>query len=271
MKLNDTMNGLYVVDNFVEDAKAVIVINHGFAEYTGRYDWVTQVLNDNGYSVVRYDVKEHGNSIGKIESYQDMIADLRGVVIHARDSHPNTPIYNLGHSMGGLITAMMGIEFGDLVDGQILSGPAVGNLPAVRGIKRPFLKLAGNLLPNMMINNVVENDICSDPEVVSAYKQDPMVIKKARAHFLKEFTVSAPQFIYDNAKSYQCNLLILHGEQDIIVPPSVSEWFFEHVSSSSKKRITYPGLYHEILNEPSKMEVMSDILEWLEYQLESRK
>lgn len=271
MKRNDTMNGLHVQDDLVDNPKAVIVINHGFAEHMGRYDWVCEMLNTNGYSVVRYDVKEHGKSIGKVETYQDFIADLRGVVLHARHSQPDVPVYNLGHSMGGLITAMMGIEFGDLVAGQILSGPAVGFLPAVKGIKKPFLKMTGALLPNIMIKNVVEDDISSDPDVVTAYKQDPLVLRKARAQFLRSFAVEAPQFIYDNAQRYKCNVLILHGDQDTIVPPQVSEWFYDHIGSVSKHRITYPGMYHEILNEPNRMDVMDDILNWLENQLEGDK
>ncbi len=262
MKLNDTMTGLIVQEDLVDHPKAMIVINHGFAEHLGRYDWFVQQLNANGYSAVRYDVKEHGNSLGKVETYEDFIADLRGVVLHAKSLAQDVPIYNFGHSMGGLITAMFGIEFGDMVDGQILSGPALGHLPATKH-KHTLLKLAATFMPNMQIPNVVENDICSDPAVVEDYKQDPMVLKSARAQFMKSFALDGPQFILDNMKSYECDVLILHGEDDIIVPQKLSETFFNKISSVKKERIVYPGLYHEILNEYKKEEVLDDILTWL--------
>lgn len=267
MKLNDTMMGLNVVDNLVDNAKAIIVINHGFAEHIGRYDWVSDQLNAHGYSVVRYDVKEHGDSLGKVEHFTDFIADLRGIVVHARTIQPGIPVFNLGHSMGGLITALFGLEFGEMVDGQILSGPALGHLPAVAGIKKMGVSLLAKIAPNVMIKNVVENDICSDPEVVEAYKNDPKVLTHSRSKFIYEFAVAAPQYILDNVKSYECDVLLLHGEKDIIVPVELSENFLGNISSQDKELIIYPKLYHEILNEKSKGQVMSDILEWLEKKI----
>lgn len=267
MKLNDTMSGLNVVDYLIDNPKAMIVINHGFAEHVGRYDWLATEFNKAGYSAIVYDVKEHGDSIGKIEHYEDFIADLRGVVVYAKSLDPNLPIFNFGHSMGGLITALFGMMFGDMVNGQILSGPAVGLLPAVKGIKKPFLNIAGSILPNMMISNVVEDDICSDIEVVNAYKADPKVLSKARAQFLKEFAIKAPEYLLNNIKAYECDVLILHGEKDIIVPPSVSEYFYNHIESSDKERIVYPHLYHEILNEKEKDHIFKDILMWLEKRI----
>lgn len=267
MKLNDTMMGLNVVDNLVDDSKAIIVINHGFAEHVGRYDWVTEQFNAAGYSVVRYDVKEHGDSIGKLEHFTDFIADLRGVVVHARSVQPGVPVFNLGHSMGGLITALFGLEFGEMVDGQILSGAALGHLPAVAGVKRLGLSLLAKLAPNFMVKNVVENDICSDQEVVQAYKNDPQVLTHSRSQFVYNFAVVGPQYLLDNAKSYECDVLLLHGEKDSIVPEQLSEDFLGNISSTDKELIVYPNLYHEILNEKTKGQVMADILEWLQRRI----
>lgn len=264
MKLNDGMVGLNVIVNHVEAPKAVIVINHGFAEHTGRYDWVVEKLTHHGYATVRYDVKEHGDTIGTIDSYEDFIADLRGVVLHAKTLYEGTPVYNLGHSMGGLITAMFGLVFGEEVDGQILSGAALGNLPAVSGIKGPFLKLASKLFPNAMIKNVVGDAICSDPEVVKVYNEDPKVLTHARAKFLYEFAIEGPKFLLANDQAYDCDVLLLHGEKDSIVPVQLSYDFLNNISSTDKELIVYPNLFHEILNEVNKDKVINDILNWLD-------
>ena len=270
MKLNDDMVGLHVVSDLVEQPKAMIVINHGFAEHIGRYDWVVEQFNKHGFSTVRYDVKEHGDSTGKISSYQEFIADLRGVVLYAKGLHSDIPVYNLGHSMGGLITALFGLEFGELVDGQILSGPALGKLPAVSGIKSAFLSLVAKFAPDKLIKNVVGDAICTDPKVVEAYNSDPKVLTHARAEFLREFTITAPEYLLNNMKSYDCDVLVLHGSDDSIVPVTLSKTFIKTIASIDKELIMYDGYYHEILNEPIKQDVMNDILNWLNKRIEEK-
>jgi len=40
------------------------------------------------------------------------------------------------------------------------------------------------------------------------------------------------------------------------------------VSSDDKTLVLYPGLYHEIFNEPEKDRVLADMVVWLEQHLE---
>ena len=41
----------------------------------------------------------------------------------------------------------------------------------------------------------------------------------------------------------------------------------EHISSGDKMLKLYPGLYHEIFNEPERLEVLRDVLVWCEQKL----
>lgn len=55
----------------VENPKALIVIAHGLCEHLNRYDYFTDKLNENGYSVYRYDQRGHGKSEGKKVYFKD--------------------------------------------------------------------------------------------------------------------------------------------------------------------------------------------------------
>jgi alpha-beta hydrolase superfamily lysophospholipase len=59
-------------------------------------------------------------------------------------------------------------------------------------------------------------------------------------------------------------LLILHGGSDQIAPPSGSETLYREVSSIDKTLKIYPGLYHEVHNEPERATVLADLLAWLD-------
>ncbi|MCB1827946.1 MAG: alpha/beta hydrolase, partial [Coxiellaceae bacterium] len=59
-------------------------------------------------------------------------------------------------------------------------------------------------------------------------------------------------------------LLLVHGEQDKLVPAKASTFLHDHSSSSDKEIIIYKGLYHEVFNEPEQETALNDVLQWLE-------
>jgi alpha-beta hydrolase superfamily lysophospholipase len=59
-------------------------------------------------------------------------------------------------------------------------------------------------------------------------------------------------------------LLLLQGDQDGAVDPAATREFFEKAGSPDKTFKLYPGLYHEIMNETERAQVMEDIVAWLE-------
>lgn len=256
----------YVVDTNPK-AKATIVINHGFAEHLGRYEYVAEVLCKAGYTVYRYDTRGHGqtlNKLGHVTDYVMWIKDCETMVELAKEQHPDLPVFMLGHSMGGLITAMYGIAYPHVLQGQVFSGPAVNTLPQANALNRTALKSLSKIKPDFMINNPVEDAICSDPQVVEDYKNDPLVLHKASVKFLEQFLIKAPQYVQSNVQAYDYPCLLLYGTKDTIVPPEVTRGFYEAIGSEDKTIIKYDDLYHEILNEPMKDTILKDIVEWLD-------
>jgi alpha-beta hydrolase superfamily lysophospholipase len=62
-------------------------------------------------------------------------------------------------------------------------------------------------------------------------------------------------------------ILLLHGGADVMTSPEGSRFLHQHVSSSDKTLKIYPGLYHEIFNEPERAEVLADVLDWCDARL----
>ncbi len=119
---------LFVLKNLVQSPKAAVIIVHGLCEHAGRYNYVASRLNDSGCSVYRFDNRGHGRSGGErgyIADYQIFIDDAQKIVGIAEEENPGIPLFMLGHSMGGFITASYGVKYPDKLAGQILSGAAV--------------------------------------------------------------------------------------------------------------------------------------------------
>ena len=59
-------------------------------------------------------------------------------------------------------------------------------------------------------------------------------------------------------------LLVIHGGEDRLMPPSASEVVRQHAGSPDLTVRVYDGLYHEPHNEPEKDEVLADVVAWLD-------
>ena len=254
---------LFMSQSLVDRPKAAIVIVHGICEHSGRYDYVVSRFNDRGYSVYRYDLRGHGRSGGDrafAQDYELFIDDTDRVVKTAQQENPGTPLFMLGHSMGGFLTPAYAITDPDRLSGQVLSGAAVILLPAVKGLESfDYNAQARNPIPNSL-----SNVISRDPKVVQAYADDPLVLKEFTTKLMGEIFIRGGQWIMQNMGDYRYPCSILHGGADQIVPPDAAQYFHDHIASKDKQVKIYEGLFHEILNEPERDTVLQDICKWID-------
>ncbi|WP_352419749.1 lysophospholipase [Proteiniborus sp.] len=260
---------LYFVKNIPEDIKGIVIVVHGFAEHLGRYEYVTKRLNNRGYGVYRFDNRGHGKTKGEkghIEKFEYFLLDTDTIVKIAKEENPSIPIYMLGHSMGGLIAATYGTEYRDKLNGQILSGAAIAKSHQVKGIKGCIFEALNKISPRTRIKNPIADTLCKNQDVVENYLSDPLNLKDATLNFYVEFLIKGVKLLDKNIDLYRYPCLILHGSDDKIVPKKSSESFFRRIRSIDKRIIIYEGLYHEILNEKTKDNIIDDICNWLDNQ-----
>jgi alpha-beta hydrolase superfamily lysophospholipase len=62
-------------------------------------------------------------------------------------------------------------------------------------------------------------------------------------------------------------LLVVHGVQDKLIPVKGSKRLMEFVGSKDTELKVYPGLYHEVFNEPEQAVVLDDVASWIEARI----
>jgi acylglycerol lipase len=130
-------------------------------------------------------------------------------------------------------------------------------------VQRLTAPVLSALVPRLGVWGVDADAISTDPAVVRAYEEDPLIDHgKIPVRTLAEMSKAIETFP-ERLPSLRVPLLSLHGEDDTLVPPSGSELVNELAGSASKRLVTYPGLRHEILNEPEQQTVLDDIRRWL--------
>ena len=251
---------------------ASVILVHGLGDHSGRYGHVAAALTEEGFSVHALDHRGHGRSGGRrvqVRRFRQFADDLDLLVQSATAGEAQRPLFMIGHSMGALVALTYVLEHPHVVDALVVSG-IPGRPPD--GISRMTV-LAGRTLsrlaPNVGVASLQLDRVSSDPAVVRAYFEDPFVVaRKVRARLGSEL-LDTMALIDSRAPEVTVPILILHGEEDALAHPSASRRLSERVGSADKTLILYPGLWHEIFNEPSRETVIGDVLKFLRRQQES--
>lgn len=245
--------------------RAAVVISHGAAEHSGRYEHVARALNGGGYAVWALDHRGHGRSGGprmRFDSVDPLAADLRRMVAIAADAVPGRKPFLLAHSMGAAVGLHYACDHQDELSGLILTGAlaSVEQRPAVQLAARAVARVS----PGRGIFKVDPETVSRDPEVIAAYEEDPLnfhgPLPAATIVALQRVGLGFPQRL----PALTIPLLIMHGADDRLTPPAGSLLVNELASSPDKTLRLYEGLRHEILNEPEGPEVIAEIVAWLD-------
>lgn len=250
---------LYMKQDLPGDPKAAVVIVHGLCEHQGRYDYVAKRFVDDNIAVFRFDHRGHGRSGGKKVFYTDfneIADDVNEAVKIAEKQYPGLPLFVLGHSMGGYATTLFGTKYPGRVRGILLSGALTRYNHKLMG----DLPMAGD--PDTYFDNALGDGVCSDPAVVEAYVNDPYVEKKISIGLCNSLACGI-EWLKQNPGKFTYPVFIMHGCNDGLVSEKDSRDLFGEIASEDKALVIYPKLFHEILNEPRKNEIMDDVLRWL--------
>jgi alpha-beta hydrolase superfamily lysophospholipase len=252
------------------EPRAVLLVVHGLGEHSGRYMNVVDHFVPKSFAIYGLDHVGHGKSDGKrvfVERFDDFIQTLRIFNDMVQGWQPDRPIYLVGHSMGGLISAAYLLEYQDEVAGAVLSGPGIKVSDDISSATLMAARVISFVSPKSGLIQLDASAISQDPAVVDAYINDPQVhTGKITARLAAEMLTTMQQ-VTEQAGGIHLPLLIVQGGADALVDPSGAQMLYDRVSSEDKMLKIYEGLYHEVLNEPERERVLGDIETWLEMHL----
>ena len=252
------------------EPRAVLLLAHGLAEHCGRYGDFASYFADVGIATYALDFPGHGRSDGKrghIRDFQEYTEALGALSSLAREAHPDIPFVHFGHSMGGLIAADFLLQHQSEFVAAVLTGAAIQSPQQPSSIVLFINRVIASVMPRLGVLRLDASGISRDPQVISDYENDPLVYRGKATAGLVTALFSAMKRVVENATSIRLPMLIMHGSVDSLTAVEGSELLHDSISSEDKKIVIYDGLYHEILNEPERKNVMADILRWLETRI----
>lgn len=249
--------------------RAIIVLQHGFCEYSERYidahhSFIRELASAN-YKVYALDMWGHGRSPGTRgvthlgKAVQDHI-ELRALA--AKDG---LPIILFGHSMGGLVTAGSATANPEHIKGVVMTGPALPDL--LPSIARTAVGAMARSMPTVSVPlaGASLDGLTRDQEEIKRFTSDPLVPQRQIPFLIAATALDTMQQINNGLKKWKVPTLVMHGTADTYTQWKGSEKFVSGIASEDKTFRKFEDGRHELLHDPPcGDEALSEIMEWIE-------
>ncbi|MBQ6246774.1 MAG: lysophospholipase [Kiritimatiellae bacterium] len=250
------------------DVRAVLVIVHGLANHHGLYDEFVKPFGGHGIAVYRYDARGHGRSEGRrgyVKSYWEMVDDLRAVVALAKKERPGKPVYVLGHSMGGHVSALHGTKY---------PGEASGYILCAGVLRYHFMNFGWLPRPEDPESEISPVDAAYGTLHLPGWKElstfsaegDDGTLKSISVSILNAFTEGIA-YLKKNCKSFTDPVLVLTGNNDMCVSPQDAIDFYQETGSTDRSLRIYAGVGHFLMAEEKGHMIAPEIITWIEDRL----
>lgn len=243
----------------------MLLVVHGLGEHSRRYaTHFSEFYTGHNFGVAAFDLPGHGKSTGKrghIENPIWLLEIIDRLIQMIQDRFPDLAIFLYGHSFGGEIALWYSLVRNPAVKGVILSAPLIGPKDPVPLSKLFLAQTMDKIFPSFTMVNGLQIELLSrDPDIVNQYRTDPLVHNKVSAR-TGMMIINRGNWISRHIHENRQNMLLLVGEKEAIVNPDAIHRLAQKEPSIHLK--IWPGLYHELHNEPEKLDVMNYCINWM--------
>jgi alpha-beta hydrolase superfamily lysophospholipase len=251
-----------------EPARAAVVIVHGFNAHSGHYQWVGERLVAAGLAAYALDLRGRGRSDGErfyVQKLQEYVDDVAKLIEIVKSREPGAPIFLLGHSAGGVVSATYVLDHQAELAGFICEDFA-HQIPAPSFVLA-VLKGLSHVAPHAHVLKLKNEHFSRDPKWVEVLDNDPLIAHEVQPTQTVAEMVRADERLKREFSRIKLPLLIMHGTADHVTKPAGSKRFHEMASSTDKTLKLYEGHYHDLLNDLGKETVIADIIGWIDQRV----
>ena len=276
--------------------KAVIQIIHGIAEHIERFEPLSAYLTGLGFVVVAEDHMGHGRSISEEcpqgcfrGGWFSAVEDTRFLMRYTMSKYPGIPYVMIGISMGSFMLRTLLAKYpGSGISAAVICGTAWQEALLLRSGRMMcdlVCRMSGDAKPSPMLQKLMfggynhgidyprsENAwLCRDGDVVRSYDEDPLCGFAACAGLYRDMLegiayIQQREHLAEMDKTLP--VLFLSGEEDPVgnygkgvmtCAEAFRQAGMQHVTLK-----LYPEDRHDILNELDKLQVRTELVNWIE-------
>lgn len=278
--------------------RALVLILHGMAEHTGRYDALARTLCPHGYTVWAVEYRGHGQGAQKLgyfapqNGFELVCDDVMRLYRFMHQSQPELPVLLFAHSMGTIFArALLMSQPNPVPKGCLLSGVTV-DVPVRRRFAPAMIGLIGTLQNGMdQVSPLVmrmsigafgasvkdaKTDcdwLSRDAKAVQAYRDDPLCGFELTSAMMRDV---ARGVLFTLRRKNERNLpsqtpvRICVGDCDPVGGVRAAQELKRRWQRLGKPVSVsiYPGARHELLNETCRDEFLGETVKFFDQCLQ---
>jgi alpha-beta hydrolase superfamily lysophospholipase len=270
---------IYQWNSVETQPKAIVIAVHGLIMHASRYDGMASNLAREGFTVFAQDLRGYGKlsntcnheyctdeDCRQIINYEKSFLDLVKMTKAIKEKYPSLPVFIVGESLGGDFAIRLAGTYPNLVQGIILSAPAIQRHSFVD------MHMIANLgimitCPRTQISlyHFVKSYTSDDPRIINELLNDPLV-----RHSLSSSDLLKSTFTIRRTKKYiakvspETPVLVIQGSADRCVKTNGVVVLLENLRSVDQTVRWFPQRGHIILETAYiSTDAMQTVSEWL--------
>ncbi|KAG7381085.1 hypothetical protein PHYPSEUDO_006460 [Phytophthora pseudosyringae] len=272
--------------------RAVVLFLHPLGDHCRRYSFLYEFLCEQGFGVIAYDLVSHGASNSSdpgvrahTNRFRHFVDDTNDFVTFAKTTifreMQQTPIVVAAYSYGTLVGMHTVLSRQHHFAGMYYIGPSLWiRLTPMLRLQAALAGPLSTLFPTAHIVPAVRRHwLCRDPGYFEDFDNDPLTTstQKITARMGAETLRAMRALAVDNQVARpdstfnQIPALFLIGSADRIVCQRKSTRFFDRLASRDKEVKVFHGLYHCLLEDPERDDVLRYLMQWLEQRYPDTK
>lgn len=273
--VNSRGNKIFTQQWVVRDAKAFVVLCHGYADHS---HWLVRDMAikycHRNISAFAFDLEGHGKSEGLpafVESFHLLVDDMIQYIENTKSIHPGLKCFLHGGSMGGAIALLVALKRPDLGDGLIVAAPLIKVVETAKPhpIVVEALKVVAHFFPTLPIvpnSNVIDIAYRQEQHRLQA-RTNPYTYSGKLRLGTGLAILQITEYLQERLHEITKPLLILHGTGDLVTSYHSSVNLFDAARSADKTLKLYEGMWHVLPLEPGAEQIDEHTTKWISERL----
>lgn len=243
--------------------RAALIVVHGMFEHSRRYQELGAFMAEGRLSTYALDLRGHGVSEGRrghARRFALFLQDLDRFRREVQGLVPQgTPVFLLGHSLGGLIVLRYLEEYDTPILAAVVTAPWLGTAVPVPRWQVVLAGILNRTLPAFPFPFHIDAATLShDPGRVADYQDDGDIHSTITPRLFTEISTAIHQAM-ERGDRIQIPIRLLLAGDDRLVDTARSLEFARSLNPERVSVEVLDGLFHELLQERDRRQVMSEV------------
>ena len=250
----------------VNKPRCLVYMFHGLHGYCQNHAVMAKYLSEADCEVLSVDFRGHGKSEGPrglLTDFSELLNDNLKFIKETSGLYDKLPIFLCGGSLGACLCIHISDKLGEMIAGMILMSPALDTTRKCQGFGYRLLSCLRKCCASQRLIRPHPADYISNQELIDYIVENPYIYTERIRLGTLTTVMQGMRGGRELIKSVSTPFVIVHGTDDKLVDPRMSELMYRNSPAKDKSLWMYTGLSHTLAFEKEIYEISERMCQWV--------